>query len=330
MKVAVLGCGGLGSIHANIYAKLDGVELTGVCDIRPEVVQNISNETGAPAFASFEEMLSGAEFDAISIVLPTYLHKEYTVKAAKARKHIICEKPIALTPEQAEEMIATCRENDVQLYIGHVVRFFPDYVNMKAAIDAGQLGNPGVAHASRIGDHPGKARQWYYDKELSGGIIKDLMIHDLDFLRWTLGEVDTAYTQHTNRDGVEYALVTLKFENGAMANVEAHWGYPGPFHTKAEIAGTAGIVRANSLKSSSMNIVKQPSGEVGRAVVAVPGSPGFQSPFELELSHFLSCIETGAEARVTAIDAYRALEIAEAAVRSAETGKAVKVARRNI
>jgi predicted dehydrogenase len=320
MKVAVLGCGGMGGVHADIYAKLADVHLTSVCDLRIETAENVAARTGATAYGSFDRMLEEAEFDVVSIALPTYLHKEFTIKAAKARKHIICEKPIALTAEDAKEMIAVCEENGVRLFVGHVVRFFPEYANMKEALDSGKLGRPGVAHASRIGGHPGR---WFADDARSGGVIVDLMIHDLDFLRSCLGEVGSVYAMNAKKEGLDYALVTLRFENGAVANVESNWGYPGPFHTKAEIAGSKGIIRANSLKSSSLQLVKQGTPDNGNAPVVISDSPGFRSPYELQLEHFLACIRDGSKPVVTADDAFKALELALAAKKSALTGRVV-------
>ena len=318
MKIAVLGCGGLGGVHAAAYAAMNQVELTGLCDINAETAETLSRKTGAPAFSSFDKMLEEIECDAISIALPSFLHKAFTVQAAQAKKHIICEKPIALTIEDAAEMIACCEQHGVRLFIGHVVRFFPDYVNMKQAVASDDIGSPAVAHASRMGRHPGR---WYSDASRSGGIIVDLMIHDLDFLRWSIGEVSSVYAMHHSTPELEYALVTLRFENGAVANVQGHWGYPGPFQTKAEIAGDGGMIRADSMKSSSIVIHKK-STDTGKAV-AVPGSPGFRNPYELQLEHFLTCIEDGSEAIVTPRDAYKALQLALAAGESARTGKVV-------
>lgn len=322
MKVAILGCGALGQVHANSFSKLKGIEITGVCDQKSESADDLSRITGAPAFYSFQQMLAEAEFDAISITLPTYLHKEYTLLAAKARKHVICEKPIALTLEDAEEMIAACEENGVRLFIGQVVRFFPDYVSMKHSLDHGDIGRACVAHASRVGPHPGSRSNWYNDSDLSGGVIVDLMIHDLDFLRWSMGEIRTVYTLYSKTDQLEYALVTLQFENGAVANVEASWGVPGPFHTKAEIAGSGGIVIADSQKSSPLRIQKH-ADSANSSNIAVPRSPLFRTPYDLEIEHFVDCIRNGAGPIVTAQDAYKALEIALAARESAHTGKAV-------
>lgn len=323
MKVAVLGCGGMGRIHASLYAGMNDVQLTAVCDERDDYAQEVAGLTGARSFLSFEQMLKEAEFEAVSITLPSYLHKHYAVLAARAGKHVICEKPIALNLEDAREMIRCCEANGVRLFVGHVVRFFPEYVSMKQDLDQGKIGRPAVAHAKRAGGHPGDTIPWFKEFDKSGGVIVDLMIHDLDYLRWTLGEVSTVYAMNHCDDRIDYALVTLQFENGAVANVEANWGYPGPFHTKAEIAGSEGVVIADSLKSSSLQIRRATSSHAASAFAAVPESPGFHSPYEHELRHFIACIRGNNEAKVTPHDAYKALEIALAAVESACSGKAI-------
>lgn len=325
MKVAVLGCAGLSHVHARIYSRMDEVTLTAVCDIEPDRARSLANELGVDAYADFDEMLRLAEFDAISIAVPSWLHHPYTLQAARAGKHVICEKPIALTPEDARDMIAVCAACGVRLFIGHVVRFFPDYARMKQTLVDGSLGTPGVAHVSRRGGHPAHTHPWYADEDKSGGVIVDLMIHDLDFLRWTMGEATKVYAMLRKEPMLEYALVTLEFENGAVANAEAYWGYPGPFQTKAELAGSGGIVQASSLNSSSVQVHRRETSAENNPFVAIPASPGFQSPYELELKHFIACIRGEAQPLVTAEDALRALEIALAAKQSSQSGQPVKL-----
>ncbi|SEO88866.1 Gfo/Idh/MocA family protein [Paenibacillus sp. OV219] len=323
MKVAVVGCGGMGQYHAQSYAKMPGVELTGVCDVDYELALDAAKKVNTSAFRSFEEMVLSAEFDVVSIAVPSYLHKELVVKVAAAGKHIICEKPIALHPQDALEMIRCCEEYGVRLFIGHVVRFFPEYAQIKQQVDAGLIGKARVANARRVGGHPGEARSWFKEADKSGGVIVDLMVHDIDFMRWTLGEAKSVYAMGHCNGEIEYALVTLVFESGAVANLEAFWGYPGSFRYAAEFAGSGGLVSTDSMKSQSLQIRKSAQEQSGDKVVEIPQSPGFTDPYYKELQHFLSCIKTGSEPIVTAHDAYKALEIAAAARESLETGKVV-------
>ncbi|ANE45320.1 oxidoreductase [Paenibacillus swuensis] len=323
MKVAVVGCGGMGSIHAHSYAKMPAVKLVGVCDIRMEMAEELAGETGTTAFGSLEAMITAVDPDVVSITLPSYLHKDYVCKAADFGKHIICEKPLALTSNDAEEISRYCEHKGVQLYVGHVVRFFPEYVRMKQEIDAGRVGRVGVAHARRVGEHPGNKSLWFKEMEKSGGVILDLMVHDIDYMRWTLGEVKSVYCLNHRDEKMDYALVTLVFHNGTIANLEGFWGYPGSFRTSAEFAGSKGIIQNDSMASQSLHIRKASVNFDRSKFAEVPQSPGYKSPYDLELAHFLACIQEQQEPRVTAKDACQAVRIAEAALESARTGNVV-------
>ncbi|WP_409345005.1 Gfo/Idh/MocA family protein [Paenibacillus sp. MBLB4367] len=325
MKVAIVGCGGLGNVHADCYANIPGVTVVGVCDIIEEQAQRTAAKVGAKAYVSFREMLEQSGCEVVSVTLPSYMHKTFAIEAAEAGKHVISEKPIALNLQDAEDMIEACRRNGVRLFVGHVVRFFPEYAQIKRQIDGGSIGKLGVAHAKRVGGHPGDVRSWYLEEDKSGGVVLDLMIHDIDFMRWAGGEVRSVFGLRTQNGQMDYATATLVFESGAVANLEAHWGYPGPFMTAAEFAGTGGVVRCDSSKAKSLQIRKQQTSTSGGQFVEVPQSPGYENPYLLELRHFIDCIRDNREPVVTAEDAYKALEIALAAVESARTGKAVLI-----
>ncbi|RAP74713.1 Gfo/Idh/MocA family protein [Paenibacillus montanisoli] len=325
MKVVVLGCGTMGSIHAAAFSRMPDVTLAAVCDIDGERAERLASKLGTVRYASFEEMMNAVEADVVSIALPTPLHKPYVLKAAALGKHVICEKPIAASPEDAEEMIAACRANGVRLFIGHVVRFFPEYADMSSRIEAGAIGTVGVAHAKRIGSHPGDATPWYADQEASGGVMMDLMIHDIDYMRSLFGDVKSVYALNRTGPSLDYALVTLRFHHhNAIVHLEAHWGYPGPFTTAAEFAGTSGVLRYDSSASNSLQI-RRAQATASEKKVAVPSSPSYRDPYYLELAHFIGCIRSGAEPIVTEEDAKKAVEVARAAIKSAATGQVIRL-----
>ncbi|MCM3629553.1 Gfo/Idh/MocA family oxidoreductase [Paenibacillus glycanilyticus] len=323
MRVAVVGCGGMGHVHAQSFAGMADAELVGVCDIDAELAGELARKTGTRAFCSLADMLEQTDPQVISIALPSYLHKQAVLEAAEAGKHVICEKPVALSLEDTDEIIEACRLNGVRLFVGHVVRFFPEYGQVRRQIEGGSIGEPGVAHAKRVGGHPGNARGWFKDHAKSGGVIVDMMIHDIDFMRWIWGEVKSVYAMNACTDDSDYALVTLEFANGAAANLEAHWGDPGPFRYAAEISGSAGLIRLDSSASGSLHVRTRAQAEREGRFAEIPQSPGIMSPYDRELAHFLACARDGSEPLVTAEDAREALRIALAALESIQTGKVV-------
>ncbi|MCI3920093.1 Gfo/Idh/MocA family oxidoreductase [Paenibacillus sp. TRM 82003] len=306
----------MGSVHARAYARMPGVELAGVCDANAAAAVKLADAVGTAGFEDAEALFAEGRPDVVSICLPTPLHRRFTEQAAKAGVHVVCEKPIANTLEDAEAMIRVCEAHGVRLFIGHVVRFFPSYEDIARNVARGSIGRVGVAHARRVGGHPGKASAWYGDRAASGGPIMDVMIHDIDFMRSVLGEVDRVFASERTAPGVEHALVTLRFRNGAIANMEAMWGYEGPFTTAVDLSGTKGTVRYRSDDPGSITIRRSLGEEEAGPRVSVPQSPLHQSPYYRQLEHFLHCIREDATPIVSAVDGYMALAIALAAMRS--------------
>ena len=325
MKAVVVGCGIMGRTHARNWRAVPGVQLAAVCDIDKELADKVAGSNGTKSYTSFEDMLAEEQPDIVSICVPTFLHKPLVLQAARAGVHIVCEKPIAPSLQDAEEMIAACRANKVRLFIAHVVRFFPSYKDLAAKVRAGAIGEPGVMHTKRIGGHPGRAKSWYYDEEKSGGVILDLLIHDIDYLRSVFGEVESVFAMKRTSEALDYALVTLRFQGGAIANLEGYWGYPGPFTTAVELAGTKGILRFHSDDAVSLRVQTARQADDDKPRVAVPKSPAYHDPYYYELEHFAMCVQKGTEPVVSTEDAYKAMEIAFAAIASAKTGQPVRM-----
>src|SRR5215216_4309528 len=147
MRVGVIGAGFIGAIHLGTYADMPEVEVVGVADARPETAAAGAAVVGARAYPSYEELVAAEEVDVVDVCLPTTYHRELALRAAREGKHVILEKPIARTLEDAEAVIEAFSDNDSRLFVGHVVRFFPEYARIKAMIDAGDLGIVGVARA---------------------------------------------------------------------------------------------------------------------------------------------------------------------------------------
>ncbi|PJN56252.1 hypothetical protein PAEVO_29750 [Paenibacillus sp. GM2FR] len=329
LQVLVIGAGAMGRTHAAAYASMPDVQLAGIADIQTEKAQQLADRHGAQAYASFEAAVEGLGSDVVDVIdvcLPTPLHKEYVVKAADIGKHVICEKPLARSEEDARFIINYCHEKGVRLFVGHVLRFFPEYVKAKSLLDQGSIGKPAVIRAGRGGGYPVGWNHWYSDFGASGGITLDAMIHDFDYLRWCFGEVERVYAKglHGRHQAqLDYSLVTLRFRSGVIAHVEGTWAHEG-FSMNLEMAGTSGIIDYDSAKDSPL-LFKTRSSSATIPGVVVPESPLEHSPYYRELEHFMSCIRDGCEPLVTAEDAYEALRIALAAIASMASGEPVVI-----
>jgi predicted dehydrogenase len=266
----------------------------------------------------------------VDICAPTHLHYELVLKAAAAGKDIICEKPLARTITQAQEMIAACESAGVKLLVAHVVRFFPEYAQAKAVVAAGQIGQPAVIRLTRGTFRPKKPMDnWFTDFEKSGGMMFDLMIHDFDYARWVAGEVQSVFAKNitsTEPDApVDYGLVILKHRNGAISHVEGSWAYPPPlFRTRLEIAGSDGWLEFDSGKTEAIGLYLHRQ-QTDAPDVPLPGSPLSESPYTTQIKAFYNALASDAEVPVKAVDGLAAVQIAIAAIQSAQTGQPIEL-----
>ena len=316
MRVGLVGAGFMGGVHLNAFATIPEVEVVGVADARIQSAEAGAAIVGARPYESYEELVAAEDVEVVDVCLPTAFHRDIAVRAAAEGRHVILEKPIARTIEDAQEILDAFSGEGPRLFVGHVVRFFPEYVGIKEKIEAGDLGTVGVVRTSRRSPLLHGWNDWYADWRVSGGVLLDLVIHDFDFLRWTLGEVERVYARgllghEYNR--LDYALTTLRFESGAIAHVEGHWGFPGPFNYSIEVAGSRALLTSDSREPASLELI-------GGAADDVVDLATGKSPYATELEHFVRCISTGEEAIVEGQDAYEALRIGLAATESVLSG----------
>jgi UDP-N-acetylglucosamine 3-dehydrogenase len=319
LRVGLVGAGFMGGVHLNAYAGIPEVEVVGVADARVEAAVAGAKMVGARPYASYEELVSAEDVEVVDVCLPTAFHRDLALRAAGEGRHVILEKPIARTIEDAEEILEAFSGDGPHLFVGHVVRFFPEYLGIKEKIDAGDLGTVGVVRTSRRSPFLLGWNDWYADWRVSGGVLLDLVIHDFDFLRWALGEVQRVYARgllgrEYNR--LDYVLATLRFDSGAIAHVEGHWGYPGPFNYSIEVAGSNALLTVDSTEPASLQLISGAPQEI-------PDLASGKSPYTKELEHFIHCIATGEEPIVQAHDACEALRIGLAATESVLTGEPV-------
>lgn len=327
-RVAVVGAGTMGRTHANIYASMPNSEVVAICDLRIEAAQELADSLSARAFAKLEDALKEIEFDVVDICTPTPTHLDNIKTAAAAGKHIVCEKPLARTISQAMEAQRICEEAGVTLFVGHVVRWFPEYRRLKALVDSGAIGETVMVRATRGNVAFGDSDNWFANLQMSGGAVLDLIIHDIDWLRWCYGKVRRVYAKGlyaSQVSGMDHTLVTLRFDNGVIAHIEGNWARPDGFRTEVEIAGTEGLLEYSSTKSMPL-IIKHRSSDGTNATTYVPDFVATRTPYYCELEHFINCLEDGKTPDVTGEDGVEAIRICEAALKSISTGEPITLA----
>jgi predicted dehydrogenase len=270
------------------------------------------------------------DVDMVDICSPTHLHHEMALKAAAAGKHVVCEKPLARTTQEAQEIVLAGRKAGVQVLVAHVVRFFPEYALAHSAVREGQIGRPGVIRLHRGSYRPKKpAGNWFLDEAKSGGILMDLMIHDYDYARWVAGDVETVsarrVTERHPDAPVDYGLVILSHRSGALSHISGAWAYPPPtFRTHLEIAGDQGLIEFDSDSTAPIqNFIIKSAGDAPD--VGLPSSPVSESPYTTQIKEFYATLADGKIPRVSGTDGLAAVQIAEAALESARTNQPVKL-----
>lgn len=225
LKVGIIGCGFMGRMHATVYGQVDQAELVGVYDANETKRNEFAAANNIKSFDSLEALL--AEVDAVDICLPTYKHCEFVLKAAAARKHVLCEKPIALSIPEAEQMKAACNEAGVRFMVAHCIRFWPEYAFLKQVALTGNLGEILSLNLTRYGEFPSwGANNWLADETKAGGGALDMHIHDTDFAIYLLGHPDEVFSAGTVDDkGVSHIFSTFVYRK-AICHLEGGWNLP--------------------------------------------------------------------------------------------------------
>ena len=317
----------MGQTHAKAWEHTPA-KLYGVVSKSRDSAEKLAKSYGAKVFDSLEVMLP--EIDVLDICTPTHLHRDMTLAAASAGVDVICEKPLARTAAQAQEMIAACEAAGVKLLVAQVVRFFPEYAYTHEKIKAGEIGDPAIIRLKRGSSQPTGSDSWFKNIEQSGGMVLDLMIHDFDFARWIGGEVKTVFAKSVmaeNPDAnVDHALAILTHESGAISHVEGSWAYPPPlFRTQIEVAGSNGLIQHDSDKTATTKVFFHQTKAAEAPDVPLPSSPLHEDPYTTQIKAFYRHIKFNEPLRVSSADGLEALKIGLAALQSAQTGLPVQI-----
>ncbi|MFZ3070644.1 MAG: Gfo/Idh/MocA family oxidoreductase [Anaerolineaceae bacterium] len=319
LNVGIIGLGAIGQKHCESLAQIRQSKIVAVSDISDDVVKKTAEKFGATPYTDYQKLLQHPGLDAIIVATPDQLHRDVSIAAAQAGKHILVEKPIATTEEDALAMMAAAEATNVKLMVGFTLRFIPHYIQAKNAVTSGKLGQVICVFARRLNVITQAER-------IGGrcGVLHFLGIHDFDMLRWIVGcEPVSIYSEASTSVPRIYpqeneAFTTIRFENGVVACAHIGWNlpksHPAGRDFKLDISGDKGCL--------NLDLSRQ-----GVEIYADSGSkfPSTAPGLGEEDRTFVNCVLDDTPVPVTGTDGLIALRMVSAALKSIETGLPVKL-----
>ena len=311
LGTAVIGTGFWGKNHARGYSELESTKLIAICDVNRERAKAVAKQFGVKAYTSSSRMLKNEDVEAVSVCTwSTKLAKE-ALKALRAEKHVLVEKPMATYTKQAEKLLEVAEENNLHLTVGFLMRFIPGLQHIRRAVENKRIGELVSATAKRVSQWP--------ERIGDVGVVKDTAIHDIDVMRYLSGEdpigvyAKTGSMKHKKFE--DYAQIMLTYESGKSAFIESNWLTP--YKTRIlTVTGSEAIMRLDYMTQELW--IEDPKENLQ------PRYP-WQEPLKCELQHFADCITEKKKLLITGVDGLKALQIAEAALRSSAKNRAVKL-----
>lgn len=329
LKVAILGFGFIGRAHGEAYARLPNVKMVAVGGCRQERVREWKSPYAIQFYAGPDALLESANADIVDICLPTFMHEEFVTKAAEKGMHVICEKPLALTVEAVDRMLAAVRKAGVTFMVAQVLRFFAHYTKCRELVRDGSLGNVFFASASRLAEPPRWAN-WFRDPDKSGGALFDLQVHDLDYLMNLFGVPDSVFAVGLQSDSGSWDHVASSLSYPASkVTIEASYRMaPGwPFTSALRLMGTAGSVEYEFRVQGNVDVVEQAQHSLilySKGGTATRFEIDDPDPYLRELKYFVDVVERGEQPdAVRPADARSVIAVLQATKQSLETGKVV-------
>ena len=311
LGVAVIGTGFWGRNHARVFKELEETKLVAICDVNAERARNVAEQFGVKAYTNTGKMLKRKDIEAVSICTWSISLAKEAQKALGSGKHVLVEKPMATSVKQAEKLLKTAEKEELHLTVGFLMRFIPGMQHIKKAIENKTIGNLVCAAAKRVSEWP--------ERIGDVGVVKDTAIHDIDIIRYLFGEEPVAVYARTgnmrHKKFEDYAQIMLTFEEGQSAFIESNWLTPYKTRTLI-VTGSAAIMKLDYITQELT---------VEDAKETVQPRYSWQEPLKLELRHFVNCVLKKEKPLVTGMDGLKALQIAEAALKSSATGKVIKL-----
>lgn len=332
MNVCVVGLGRAGLVHAgNFQRHVPGAVLAAVVESDPDILEKHAGELGIAArYRDIHQALNHAQVDAVCITTPTFTHAEIAVAAARAGKHVLCEKPMALTLAEADRMIEAATAAGVVLQIGFMRRFDPAFLEARRLIETGAIGRPMVTRSLTRG--PGLPPRWACDPRRSNGMLAEVNSHDFDAVRWIAGAeftrvyAETAVTKRSDLleefpEFYDTATVTLRLADGSLAMIEGACPVDYGYDARMEVLGTEGVLRIGELDHGAVVTCTRSLGV--QSAPFASWRDRFREAYVAEAAHFVRCIRAEEQPLATGLDGRRALEATLAANLSSRLGAPV-------
>src|SRR6266446_4127792 len=258
--VGIIGSGFVADIHTHAIKHVPEIDLVAVASPTPGKAKAFAADRGIPhAYEDYRELIARPDVQMVTLALPNDRHAEAAIAAAKAKKHVICEKPLCRTLEEADRMIAACRDAGVLLLYAEELLFAPKYVRAKTLVDEGAVGKPFLVRQSE--EHDGPHMAWFWDVERSGGgVLLDMGCHSIEFGRWVLGKpkVKSVYAHMGNyvhqgqTKGEGLSLGVVEVEGGGVGRAGSSGCIGGGVDDRCESYGSEGFTRADLLRGSAL------------------------------------------------------------------------------
>ena len=338
-KVAILGAGFIADIHLESYKRfVPDAEVTAIFSRTADRVERVAAHWSIPRwFTDVDALIAEADCDVVDICLPNFLHHHAVLAAARAGKHIIIEKPLCMTLEEADEMIAVCAQHGRKLMYAEELCFAPKYERVRRLVREGAVGE--IYMLKQLEKHSGPHSDWFWDVNQSGGgVLMDMGCHAFAWFRWMLGNapvrsvwatMDTVVHKERTR-GEDNAVCIVEFDNGVIGLAEDAWAKPGGMDDRIEVYGTKGVSFADLFRGSSAHTYSEEG--YGYAAEKAGSTQGwtftmfeevFNQGYPHELHHFIQCVREDEQPLVTGEDGRAVLEMIYAAYASARSGAKV-------
>ncbi len=327
-RIGIIGAGFMGAAHAKAVSNSQRHELAGIADIDRQKGEALAQEYACRYYETAEELFRDESVAIVHICLPTNLHCRYIIQASEAGKHVLCEKPFALTDAEIAEAIAAVRKNGTKLMIAQVVRFWPENVVIRQFKESGALGKLKMCSAHRLGQIPVWA-EWYRDAAVSGGGLFDLHTHDIDNMIDLFGPCTEVYAIGQKYEGCwNYMSTSLTFQSGMKSIVESSLNMPGdyPFSTSFRLLGENACIEQCMRAGANLDDM---SNTMRYLKLYENGKPCRDIPFEAydayqgEIEHFADCVDQGLEPRILPEESRNVMRVIRTIEQSLNTGKVV-------